>query len=213
MKYICTICGYVYDEEKGKVPFKSLPDDWKCPICGAPKSAFKPEEQSASSTKEKVYLDYQEEELTKLTNGQLAAVFYNIARGFEKQYNTDGQKAAKEIAEYFENKTEDVDLNSFEDLEELIKDDIDNKYLLTNAIAKENGDRGTQRICVWGEKVTRMLSSLIEQYKEEGENFLKGTNVWVCTVCGFVYIGDKAPELCPVCKVPSYKFEKIEGRE
>ena len=34
----------------------------------------------------------------------------------------------------------------------------------------------------------------------------------VCTVCGFVYVGDVAPELCPVCKVPSWKFEKVEGR-
>jgi rubredoxin len=33
-----------------------------------------------------------------------------------------------------------------------------------------------------------------------------------CTVCGFVYIGETPPELCPVCKVPPYKFEKIEGR-
>ena len=29
---------------------------------------------------------------------------------------------------------------------------------------------------------------------------------------GFVYVGDAAPELCPVCKVPSWKFEKAEGR-
>lgn len=29
---------------------------------------------------------------------------------------------------------------------------------------------------------------------------------------GFVYVGDKAPELCPVCKVPGWKFEKMEGR-
>ncbi len=36
-KWVCTICGYVYD---GDVPFEDLPDDWKCPLCGAPKSAF-----------------------------------------------------------------------------------------------------------------------------------------------------------------------------
>lgn len=36
--------------------------------------------------------------------------------------------------------------------------------------------------------------------------------IWVCTVCGFVYVGDKAPELCPVCKVPAWKFEKVERR-
>ena len=39
-KYRCTICGYIYDEEKEGVLFKDLPDDWKCPLCFNPKSAF-----------------------------------------------------------------------------------------------------------------------------------------------------------------------------
>lgn len=41
---------------------------------------------------------------------------------------------------------------------------------------------------------------------------LADTDIWVCTVCGFVYIGETPPELCPVCKVPPFKFEKIEGK-
>ena len=36
--YICTICKYEYNDPE--VPFEDLPDDWVCPICGAPKSAF-----------------------------------------------------------------------------------------------------------------------------------------------------------------------------
>lgn len=36
-KYVCSICGYVYD---GDVPFEELPDDWACPICKMPKSKF-----------------------------------------------------------------------------------------------------------------------------------------------------------------------------
>ncbi len=47
-KYECTVCGYVYDPAQGDpdsgvapgTPFESLPDDWVCPNCGAPKSAF-----------------------------------------------------------------------------------------------------------------------------------------------------------------------------
>ncbi len=31
---------------------------------------------------------------------------------------------------------------------------------------------------------------------------------WVCSVCGYVYEGDQAPEQCPVCKAPSDKFVK-----
>ena len=36
-KWVCQMCGYVYDEEE---PFENLPDSWVCPLCGAPKSAF-----------------------------------------------------------------------------------------------------------------------------------------------------------------------------
>lgn len=38
-KWICVICGYVYDEAKlGK--FEDLPADWACPDCGAEKASF-----------------------------------------------------------------------------------------------------------------------------------------------------------------------------
>ncbi len=39
-KWRCKVCGYVYDEEEENKKFEDLPDDWKCPLCGAPKSSF-----------------------------------------------------------------------------------------------------------------------------------------------------------------------------
>ena len=57
-----------------------------------------------------------------------------------------------------------------------------------------------------------MLASLVQRYRQEGEAMLEETDVWVCSVCGFVYIGEAPPERCPVCKVPDWKFDKIEGR-
>lgn len=39
-KYICKICGYVHDPEAEGVAFEDLPDDYVCPLCGAPKSDF-----------------------------------------------------------------------------------------------------------------------------------------------------------------------------
>lgn len=39
----------------------------------------------------------------------------------------------------------------------------------------------------------------------------EGTGVYVCTICGFIYVGDELPEICPVCKVTNRKFEKIKG--
>ncbi|MBQ7278420.1 MAG: MBL fold metallo-hydrolase [Clostridia bacterium] len=40
-KYVCSICGYVYDpEEHQGVAFEDLPEDWRCPRCKQPKSKF-----------------------------------------------------------------------------------------------------------------------------------------------------------------------------
>ena len=47
-KYTCSLCGYVYDEEKGDpddgiapgTKFEDIPDTWVCPTCGASKAEF-----------------------------------------------------------------------------------------------------------------------------------------------------------------------------
>jgi len=46
----CKVCGYIYDPEKGEpranvepgTEWKDVPDNFKCPSCGAPKRMFKP---------------------------------------------------------------------------------------------------------------------------------------------------------------------------
>ena len=47
-KYVCALCGYVYDEAAGDpehgvaagTKWESVPEDWVCPLCGADKSHF-----------------------------------------------------------------------------------------------------------------------------------------------------------------------------
>jgi pyruvate oxidase len=39
-KWKCTVCGYIYEEDKEGIRFEELPEDWTCPQCGAPRSAF-----------------------------------------------------------------------------------------------------------------------------------------------------------------------------
>ncbi len=51
--YVCKVCGYIYDPEKGDstqniapgTAFEDLPDDWLCPECGVGKDMF--EKQAA----------------------------------------------------------------------------------------------------------------------------------------------------------------------
>lgn len=50
-KYVCTLCGYVYDPEVGDpdsgvapgTPFDAISEDWVCPLCGAMKDQFEKE--------------------------------------------------------------------------------------------------------------------------------------------------------------------------
>ena len=52
MKYICNVCGYVYDEAAGDpdngialgTTWAELPEDFVCPLCGVGKEDFSPEE-------------------------------------------------------------------------------------------------------------------------------------------------------------------------
>ncbi|MGA7936024.1 MAG: rubredoxin [Kovacikia sp.] len=52
MRYVCTVCGHVYDPEEGDpdsgiepgAAFEDIPEDWVCPVCGATKDQFEPEE-------------------------------------------------------------------------------------------------------------------------------------------------------------------------
>ena len=52
MKYVCDICGYVYDPELGDpdngvapgTPWEEVPEDWTCPLCGVGKDQFSEDE-------------------------------------------------------------------------------------------------------------------------------------------------------------------------
>ncbi|MCX5800797.1 MAG: rubredoxin [Candidatus Eisenbacteria bacterium] len=51
-KYVCNVCGYVYDPALGDpdngvepgTTFEKLHDDWVCPVCGAGKEDFSPQD-------------------------------------------------------------------------------------------------------------------------------------------------------------------------
>ena len=52
-KYVCDVCGYVYEPEQGDrrggikpgTSFEDLPDDWVCPLCKVGKHKFSPVEE------------------------------------------------------------------------------------------------------------------------------------------------------------------------
>ncbi len=220
MKYKCSICGYVYDEAQEGVPFADLPDDWKCPLCGAEKDAFDPIEEEElpkevepeEVVEQVMTTENMDDSMQQLSVGQMAALCSNLARGCEKQYMPQEAERFNELAEWFTRHTPTVNDATVEMITAQLQRNIAD-YEPVNDICTQQGDRGALRVLGWSEKATRMLNSLIGRYQREGDNLLTDTEIWVCSVCGFVYIGKTAPELCPVCKIPSWKFNKIERRK
>lgn len=220
-KYVCTVCGYVYDESVG-IPdagiapgtiWSDLPEDWVCPLCGAAKSDFEKQgEPSAPVVKKTISVVDSSSDMKEMSPLEISALCTNLARGCEKQYKAEEAALFNELASFFKTVTAPAKEPSVDKLVELIEKDLAEGFPNANAVATDAIDRGALRALVWSEKVTRILKSLLIRYQKEGDTMLQNTGVFVCTICGFVYIGDTPPDICPVCKVPNWKFEKVEGR-
>ena len=230
-KYVCSVCGFIYDEEKG-IPekgikpgtkFEDLPEDFECPWCGAPKTAFDVENDQGDKNDENEQKDknveVEDENIVKSEDGdslselsyeQMSALCSNLAKGCEKQYLAEECTLFLELAEHYKDKAKKVEDCSFEAMEKLLKSDIE-KYKDANEIVTKYEDRGALRSIVWSEKVSKMINSILKQYNDDKEKFLNGKNIYVCEICGFIYVGNELPEICPVCKVTNKKLHKIEG--
>lgn len=205
-KYRCKICGYIYDEAKEKVKFDDLPDDWKCPLCGAPKAMF--EEVIDDSPKEETVIsDVEQDDLRELSNYEISYICSNLAKGCEKQYLAEEQNLFLELADYFANK-ENMKEGSLERVQNQFQEDT---KLMNQAmkVAREENDPGAKRVLTWASKTSMMIESILSSYQKEGVEYLKNTKIWVCDICGFIYIGDEPPKVCPVCKVPSFKILEV----
>ena len=206
-KYRCIICGYIYDEAKEKIKFEDLPDDWTCPLCGSPKNAFE-EVIEVEPQKEEIVEEEEEDDLRSLTNEEITYICSNLAKACEKEYKEEEQNLFAELATYFEEKTKEVP-GTIEDIKEANKQeqkDIEQAM----KIADENSDRGAKRVLTWATKTSNMMKIILENYETKGLDYIKNTKIWVCDICGFIYIGEEPPKVCPVCKVPSFKILEVK---
>lgn len=220
-KYVCSVCGYIYDEvagdpQSGIAPgtaWEDLPSDWVCPLCTAEKSEFYKQDSASAPTKkaEPVY-EAHDDDMRELSALEVAALCTNLARGCEKQYKPEEEALFRKLADYYKSIAEPSKSADFEKLLALVEKDLNEEFVAAVGAAKNDKDRGAQRALVWSEKVTRILKSLLGRYNKEGDDMFSNTRVYVCTICGFIYVGNNLPEVCPVCKVPNWKFEKVEGR-
>jgi len=215
-KWVCQICGYVHEGD-------NLPDDYICPICGQGKDKFTLVEE----TKE-------DEEMSNLkgtkTEKNLMAAFAGESEARNK-YTYFASKARKDgyvqIANIFEetanNEKEHAKLwykllhdgigTTAENLKAAAEGENYEWTDMYATFAKEAREEGFDKIADMFEGVAKIEKAHEERYRKLLENvegglvFSKdGDQIWECLNCGHIHIGQKAPEVCPVCAHPQSYF-------
>ena len=147
-----------------------------------------------------------EEDMREMLPEELGAVCSNLSKACAKQMRQEEADLFGKLSDYYEKQAKIQKGTSFKDLSALIEQDLSQGYAKANKAVLAEQDRGGQRALVWGEKATKLLKSLLVRYEKQGNALLENTSVFVCDICGFVYVGEQPPEVCPVCKVPSFKI-------
>ncbi len=151
-----------------------------------------------------------EDAMRELSARELGALCSSLQKACGKQLRSEEAELFGRLASYYEQKREPLPDAGFKLLLDLINEDLGRAYAEVNSLASQDKDRGTLRAMVWGEKVSKLLKSLMVRYEKQGSGLLENTSVWVCEICGFVYVGEQPPAVCPICKVPSFKIHAVQ---
>ena len=149
MRYVCSVCGYIYDETRESVPFADLPPSWKCPVCKAAKTAFAPEHRAEGRPRPPEppaaapAAARRDGERWELSPGVLAALCSNLARGCEKQYKAEEAALFRQLAEACTAAAPPEPEADLSRLAELIRDDLERGYPAARAAAPSG------RRCGW----------------------------------------------------------------
>ncbi len=212
-KYRCTVCGYIHEGE--------LTEDFKCPICKQPASAFELLEEKMESTNK--YAGTKTEK-----NLEEAFAGESMARG---KYTYFSQIASREgydqIAEIFQKTARNEQEHAKMWYQELghLKDTAGNllqaaegeNYEWTDMydrFAKDADAEGFPELAEKFRKAGAIEKTHEERYRKLLSNvelqkvFEKSEEViWECRVCGHLVMGKKAPDVCPMCSYSKSYFE------
>ena len=211
-KWKCKVCGYVYEGDE-------LPEDYVCPLCKQPASAFEKVEEPKSNP----YAGTQ-------TEKNLEAAFSGESQARNK-YTYFASVAKKEgyeqIAALFlktaENEKEHAKMwfkelghlgNTSENLLAAAEGENYEWTDMYDGFAKTAEAEGFHELAAKFRMVGEVEKHHEERYRallnnvETKKVFEKSeVKVWECRNCGHIVVGTKAPEVCPVCDHPQSYFE------
>ena len=212
-RYRCSVCGYIHEG--------SLPEDFKCPVCKQPASAFEKIEETKASTN-KYSGTKTEKNLMEAFAGESQArnkytYFANIAsrEGYD-QISDLFLKTARNEQEHAKLWYEELG-NLGSTTENLLHAAEGENYEWSDMyvrFAKDAEAEGFTELAARFRRVAAIEKAHEERYRallknvEMQQVFEKGEEtMWECRVCGHLVMGKKAPEVCPVCKYSQSYFE------
>lgn len=212
-KWKCSVCGYVYEGE-------SFPDDFICPACKAPPSKFA---KVSVPTDENPYTGTKtEKNLQEAFAGESQA--RNKYTYFAHIAQSEGYEQLAEIFLHTARNEQEHARIWFQEMGHL---GDTAKNLLTAAegenyewtdmydrMAKDADDEGFSELAAKFRRVAAIEKTHEERYRKLLQNvemkqvFEKsGQSMWECRVCGHIVVGNKALEVCPVCRYSKSYFE------
>ena len=145
--------------------------------------------------------------MNNLKKETLPVIFSNLQKASDKQQQYEDAEMFGKLSERYA--AAPAEKASFEELEKMLSENLKESYPRLQKDAEALNDRGAQRALRWGQKVTAIQKSVISRYLKKGESLLEDQYLFVCEACGFIFLGDAAPDICPVCKAPSSRFSKV----
>ena len=214
-KWKCKVCGYIYEG-------KTLPDDFTCPICKQPASAFELIEEAPAKGTNKYAGTQTEKNLEAAFAGESQArnkytYFSSVAQneGYEQIAALFLQTAENEKAHaklWFE------ELNGVGDTaENLLHAAQGENYEWTDmydGFAKTAEEEGFPELAA----KFRLVAAIEKRHEERYRALLRNVEtaqvfersevkVWECRNCGHIVVGTAAPEVCPTCLYSKSFFE------
>ena len=214
-KWKCKICGYIYEGE-------SLPEDFTCPICKQPASAFEKIEEPPVKAGNKYAGTQTEKNLEAAFAGESQA--RNKYTYFSSVAQSEGYE---QIAALFLKTAENEKAHAkmwFEELgglgntaENLLHAAEGENYEWTDmydGFAKTAEEEGFPELAAKFRLVATIEKRHEERYRallhnvETAQVFEKSeVKMWECRNCGHIVIGTAAPEVCPTCLYSKSFFE------
>lgn len=216
-KFVCTICGYIYEGE-------AAPET--CPVCLQPGSVFEevpsepvaqanaPKSLKGTKTEKNLLEAFAGESMArnkytyfasvakKAGFEQIAALFLQTADN-EKEHAKLWFKALGELGDTASNLLHAAEGENAEWTDMYVR------------MANEAEEEGFAEIAAQMRGVAAIERRHEERYRKLLKNveamqvFTKesGLTIWECRNCGHIVVGQNAPEICPVCKHPQSYFE------